>query len=166
MSEIGEVVCAAALEDTENNFLSSSANRASNRFSSWFNKRKHIASKNSSVILSNLVENEILANAKILYAKFKSERGKYKLEGSSELKKSWLTPTVFSEFEKIGGPEFCAWISEYVPSYMLEIDGNILNDVKFEGWKKMEENRWGVVLTRSQMVSTFFPGFHYLSMVY
>lgn len=153
ISEIGEVVCAAALEDTENNFLSSSANRASNRFASWFNKRKHIASKNSSVILSNLVENEILANAKILYAKFKSERGKYKLEGSSELKKSWLTPTAFSEFEKIGGPEFCAWISEYVPSYMLEIDGNILNDVKFEGWKKMEENRWGVVLTRSQMVS-------------
>lgn len=112
-----------------------------------------------------MVENEILANVKILYAKFNSERGKYKLEGSSEVKKSWLTSTAFSEFEKIGGPEFCAWISECVPSYMLEIDGNILNNVKFEGWKKLEENRWGVVLTHSQMVSTFFPGFHYLSMV-
>lgn len=153
ISEIGEVVCAAALEDTEKHFLSSSANRASNRFSSWFNKRKHIISKNSSVILYDLVENEILTKVKILHEKFNSERGKYKLEGGSELKKSWLTSIAFSELEKIGCPEFCAWISECVPAYMLEIDDNTLDNIKFEGWKKLEENRWGALLTHSQMVS-------------
>ncbi|KAH6773657.1 hypothetical protein C2S51_012061 [Perilla frutescens var. frutescens] len=153
ISEIGEVVCAAALENTEKHFLSSSANRASNRFSSWFNKRKHIISNNSSVILYDLVENEILANAKILHEKFNSERGKYKLEGGSELKKSWLSSIAFSELEKIGGPEFCAWISECVPSFVLEIDENLLNNVKFEGWNKLEDNRWDVALTHSQMVS-------------
>ncbi|XP_057764414.1 uncharacterized protein LOC130985447 [Salvia miltiorrhiza] len=152
ISEIGEVVCAAALENTEKHFLSSSANRASKRLSSWLKKRQHITSKNSSVVLYNLVENELLANAKTLHEKFNSERGKYKLK-DSQLKKSWLTSPAFSKLEKIGGPEFVAWISECVPSYMFEIDSNRLDNVKFEGWKTLEENRLAVVLTHAQMVS-------------
>lgn len=153
ISEIGEVVCAAALENTEKHFLPSSARRASKRFSSWLKKkRQHIASKNSSVVLYNLVEDEILANAKILLEKFNSERGKYKLKGGSQVKKSWLTSPGFSELEKIGGPEFCAWISECLPSYMFEIDSGRLENVKFEGGKTLEENRLGIALTHAQMV--------------
>lgn len=161
ISEIGEVVCAAALENTKKQFIPSSANRASKRLSSWFKKRQHITSKNSSVVLYNLVENEVLANAKTLHKKFNSERGKYKLKGS--LKKSWLTSPAFSELEKIGGPEFCDWISECVPSYMFEIDSGGLDNVKFEGWKTLEQNRLGVVLTHAQMVISFFPVFRCLS---
>ncbi|KAL1560291.1 hypothetical protein AAHA92_10519 [Salvia divinorum] len=130
ISEIGEVVCAAALENTEKHFLSSLANRASKRSSSWLKKRQHITSKNSAVVLYNLVENDVLANAKTLHKKFISERGKYNLKGSQS-KKSWLTSPAFSELEKFGGPEFCAWIR----------------------WKMLEENRLGVVLTHAQMVS-------------
>ncbi|XP_047974222.1 uncharacterized protein LOC125216524 [Salvia hispanica] len=152
ISEIGEVVCAAALENTGKHFLSNVANRASKRSSSWLEKRQHITSKNSAVTLYNLVENEVLANAKTLHKKFISERGKYNLKGS-QLKKSWLTSPAFSELEKIGGPEFCAWISECVPSYMFEIDSHGRDNVKFEGWKTLGENRLGVVVTHAQMVS-------------
>lgn len=157
ISEIGEVLCAAALENTEKHFLPSSARRASKRFLSWLTKeRQHITSKNSSVVLYNLVEDEILANVKILHGKFNSERGKYKLMGGSQMKKSWLTSPGFSELEKIGGPEFCAWISERLPSYMIEIDSDRLANVKFEGGKTLEENRLGIALTHAQMVINFF----------
>ncbi|KAL8468134.1 hypothetical protein ACS0TY_031389 [Phlomoides rotata] len=154
ISKIGEVICTAALENMERHFLHDPVNRASSRFLSLFNKRKHISSQDSSVVLYNFVEHEILANVKELLQKFKLEKGKYKLKGTN-LRKSWLMSPAFSKLEKIGGPEFCAWISECVPSYMLEIDANKLGDVKFEGWKKSDGNSWEVVLTHSQMVSLF-----------
>ncbi|KAI4296834.1 hypothetical protein L6164_036756 [Bauhinia variegata] len=53
---------------------------------------------------------------------------------------------------KIGGSDFSAWTSEYVPAYRLEINANRMGDTKFEGWKKSAENRWEVLLTHSQMV--------------
>lgn len=121
-------------------------------FISWFNKHKPISSRNSSVVLYNLLEHEILANSSILLKKFNMGRGVHKLKGTN-LKNSWWPSPAFSKLEKIGGPEFCAWISECVPSYMLEIDANKLSDMKFEGWRKSEANRWEVVLTHSQMVS-------------
>lgn len=139
----------------ERHFHHDSVNRASSRFLSLFNKRKHISSKDSSVVLSNFFEHDILANAKVLLEKFKLVKGKYKIEGR-HLKKSWLISPGFSKLEKIGGSEFCAWISECVPSHMLEIDADKLGDVKFEGWKKSNGNRWEVVLTHSQMVISFF----------
>ncbi|KAI3456211.1 hypothetical protein Pfo_012874 [Paulownia fortunei] len=152
ISEIGEVVCVAALENTQRHFRHDSTKRVSNRYFSWFNKCKQISSRDSSVVLYNFLEHEILANAKILLEKFNLERGKSKLKGT-KLKNSWWTAPAFSKLEKIGGHEFCVWISECVPSYMLEIDANKLSDVKFEGWKKSEANRWEVVLTHSQMVT-------------
>lgn len=159
ISEIGEVVCAAALENTEKHFLSSFANITSKRFSTWLKKRQYITSRSSSVVLYNLVEDEILANAKILHERFNSERGTYKLKGGSKMKKSWLTSPGFTELEKMGGPEFCAWISECVPAYTFEIDSNRLENVKFEGGRILEENRLGVVLTHAQMVISFFLEF-------
>ncbi|XP_011096372.1 uncharacterized protein LOC105175586 isoform X2 [Sesamum indicum] len=152
ISEIGDVVCRAVLETTERHFLHDSTNRESIMFISWFNKHKPISSRNSSVVLYNLLEHEILANSSILLKKFNMGRGVHKLKGTN-LKNSWWPSPAFSKLEKIGGPEFCAWISECVPSYMLEIDANKLSDMKFEGWRKSEANRWEVVLTHSQMVS-------------
>ncbi|KAL3851360.1 hypothetical protein ACJIZ3_013242 [Penstemon smallii] len=89
----------------------------------------------------------------MLLEKFNLERGRYKLNKGTNLNSSWWMLPTFAKLEKIGGPEFCAWISECVPSYMLEIDASKLSDVKFEGWKKTKENSWEVVLTHSQMVS-------------
>lgn len=155
ISEIGEVACIAALENTGRHFLHDSKNIASSRLFNWFNKRKQISSRDSSVVLYDFLEHEILANTKKLLAKFNLERGKTKLK-VTKLKNRWWTSPAFSKLEKIGGPEFCAWISECVPSYMLQIDSNKLSDVKFEGWKKSEANRWEVVLTHTQMVIRFF----------
>ncbi|KAK6124390.1 hypothetical protein DH2020_041883 [Rehmannia glutinosa] len=152
ISEIGEVVCAAALEDTERHFLHDYTNRVSSMFFSRFNNQKKISSRESSVVLYNFLEHEIIANAKILLEKFNLERGKHKLKGT-KLKNRWWTSTAFSKLKKIGGPEFCVWISEFIPAYMLEIDSNKFSDMRFEGWKKSDANRWEVVLTHSQMVS-------------
>ncbi|PIN06038.1 hypothetical protein CDL12_21408 [Handroanthus impetiginosus] len=152
ISEIGEVVCLAAFENTERHFVHDSTYRASDRFFSWFNKRKQISSRDSSVVLYNFLEHEMLANVGMLLEKFNLERGKNELKGTKLRNSLWKSPT-FSKLERIGGPEFCAWISECVPSYMLEIDANKHGDMKFEGWKKSEENRWGVVLTHSQVVN-------------
>ncbi|KAK6149960.1 hypothetical protein DH2020_017485 [Rehmannia glutinosa] len=150
ISEIGEVVCAAALEDTERHFLHDYTNRVSSMFFSRFNNQKKISSRESSVVLYNFLEHEIIANAKILLEKFNLERGKHKLKGT-KLKNSWWTSTAFSKLKKIGGPEFCVWISEFIPAYMLEIDSNKFSDMRFEGWKKSDANRCEVVLTHSQM---------------
>ncbi|KAK4439997.1 hypothetical protein Salat_0334600 [Sesamum alatum] len=151
ISEIGDVVCRAVLETTEGHFFRDSTNRGF-MFINWFNKHRPISSRDSSVVLYNLLEHEILANARILLEKFNTGRGAHKLKGTN-LKNSWWASPAFSKLEKIGGPEFCAWISECVPSYMLEIDANKLSDLKLEGWRKSEANRWEVVLTHSQMVS-------------
>ena len=63
----------------------------------------------------------------------------------------WSHQTI-GKLEKIGGSDFSAWASEYVPAYRLEIDTKILGDSKIGGWKKSAENRWEVLLTHSQMV--------------
>ncbi|KAL0353035.1 UNVERIFIED_CONTAM: hypothetical protein Sangu_0884800 [Sesamum angustifolium] len=151
ISEIGDVVCRAVLETTERHFPRYSTNQESIMFINWFNKHKPISSRDSSVVLYNLLEHEILANARILLEKFNMGRGAHKVKGTN-LKNSWWLSPAFSKLEKIGGPEFCAWISECVPSYMLEIDANKLSDLKFEGWRKSEANKCEVVLTHSQMV--------------
>lgn len=151
ISVMAEVVCVAALEGTERHIIPYSVNSTSNWLRNMFNKRKHISSSDSSVVLYNLLEHEIIANARTLLEKFNLEQGKDKFKGR-KLKNSWWTSTAFSKLEKIGGPEFCSWISEWVPSYILEIDADKLTDAKFEGWKKSEANRWEVVLTHSQMV--------------
>lgn len=61
-------------------------------------------------------------------------------------------PFGYAELEKIGGPEFSAWTSEYVPAYRLQIDTDRLRNITFKGWKNSAQNRWEVLLTHSQMV--------------
>ncbi|KAL6546558.1 hypothetical protein OROMI_022279 [Orobanche minor] len=151
VSAIAEVVCVAAFEDTERHFRRDSMSRASSRIFRWFNKHKQISSKDCSVVMYNILEHEILANAKILLERFNLGRGKHLLKGK-KLKNGWWMSTAFSNLEKIGGPEFCVWISEFVPSYILKIDSSKFSDVEFEGWEKSDANRWEVLLTHSQMV--------------
>ncbi|XP_051126356.1 uncharacterized protein LOC127248170 isoform X1 [Andrographis paniculata] len=151
ISAVAEVVCTAALESTKRNFFHESSMNMANRLFSLSKRHKHISSRDSSVVLYNLLDHEIIANARTLLKKFSSERGKVKLR-KRKLKNSWWTSSTFLRLQKIGGPEFCSWISEWVPSYLLEIDANKLSGVKFEGWKRTKENRWEIVLTHSQMV--------------
>lgn len=97
------------------------------------------------------MECEIVANANILLQKFSSERANYRPREGRWMY-NWLTSTAYSKLEQTGGPEFIAWLSEYVPTYKLQIDAEKLGNVKFEGWKKTETNTWEVFLTHSQMV--------------
>ncbi|XP_073156383.1 uncharacterized protein [Henckelia pumila] len=152
ISVIAEVICLSALENTERNFLRDMTHRASNKLFDWFNKSKQMSSRDSSVILYNLLDHHVLANAKILLEKFNLERSSYELK-ETKLKKSCWRSLAFSKLEKIGGPEFCSWISECVPSYILKIDANKFSNVKFDGWNKSEANELEVFLTHSQLVS-------------
>ncbi|XP_022850910.1 uncharacterized protein LOC111372749 isoform X2 [Olea europaea var. sylvestris] len=150
-SAIAEVICLASLESTERNFYHYSTSSAPNKFFHWFSKPKQTVSQDSTVVLYNLLEHEVLANAKVLLEKFSAERAKYMLK-EMKFKNSLLASPAYAELEKMGGSEFGAWISEYVPSYRLEIDVGKLRDVKFKGWSKSAKKVWEVILTHSQMV--------------
>lgn len=152
---LAEVVCLAALESTEGHSLNDSLGRVSNNLFRLFHKPKRILSKDSSVILYKLLEDEILGNAKSLLEKFGSEKRNHNSMATNSIYKWWAT-SVYTKLEKIGGPDFAAWVSEYVPAYRLQIDGDKLENVKFEGWKKSANNWWEVLLTHSQMVLLSF----------
>lgn len=108
-------------------------------------------SKDSSVILYNLLEHEVIANAATLLERFRLEIGKYKPK-EAKWKSNWLASSAYLKLERIGGPEFAAWVSEYVPSYGLQINTDKFSNVKLEGWEELDTNMCWVVLTHSQMV--------------
>lgn len=147
------------LESVERHFYGHSFNRASTKFFQWFHKPKRFVSKDSSVILHTL-ENEILANVNILLENFSSERAKFK----GNTKNSWWTLSSYSELEKIGGPEFTAWISECIPLYRLQIDTGKFKDVNLEGGNLSAANIWEILLTHSQMVH-YFSYFHGVAII-
>ncbi|RVW95919.1 hypothetical protein CK203_025721 [Vitis vinifera] len=147
-----EVICISALQTTERHFLNNLLGQTSNNFFKWFHKPKSVASKDSSVIMYELFEDEIVENAKNLLENFNSMKANYKCI-ETKTKYHWWTSSAISKLEKIGGPEFSTWTSEYIPAYRLQIDPDKLKSVKFEGWKRSAENRWEVLLTHSQMVA-------------
>ncbi|XP_059282513.1 uncharacterized protein LOC132036246 isoform X2 [Lycium ferocissimum] len=151
ISVIAEVICLSALESTKRHLLSETPGGATKKFFPWFHKHKSVVSKDSSVTLYNLLEYEIVANANILLQKFSLERVNYRPREGRWIS-NWLSSTAYSKLEQIGGPEFIAWLSEYVPAYKLQIDAEKLGNVKFEGWKKSATSTWEVLLTHSQMV--------------
>ncbi|KAJ4703564.1 Deneddylase ORF24 [Melia azedarach] len=151
ISMLSEVVCMSALQTTERHFLDNLLGETSSKFFLWFQRLKKIVSKDSSVIVYKLFEDEIVRNAKSLLETFNSMKDSVKPVKTIP-KHLWWTPSAHSKLEKIGGPEFSAWTSEYVPAYRLEIDASRLEGVKFEGWRKSAENRWEILLTHSQMV--------------
>ncbi|CAK9184067.1 unnamed protein product [Ilex paraguariensis] len=150
ISVLAEVVCLFALESTERLFLKKSSGRSNNLFN-WFDKPKRIVSKDSSVSLYKLLEDEVVANARSLLENFNLEKADYN-PVEAKWKHNWWITSVHSKLEKIGGPEFSAWTSEYIPAYRLQIDSNRLDNANVEGWKRCAENRWEVLLTHSQMV--------------
>ncbi|XAR59196.1 hypothetical protein NMG60_11014900 [Bertholletia excelsa] len=151
ISLLGDVVCHTALESTERDFLHNSRGRPSNNYIHWLQKHKRIASRDSSIAVHKLFEDEIVANAKDLLETYISKKANYK-PVRTNLKSSWWTLSAYSKMEMIGGAEFSTWISEYAPAYQLEIDTNKIHNVKLEGWKQSSKSRWEVLLTHSQMV--------------
>ncbi|PHT30241.1 hypothetical protein CQW23_30170 [Capsicum baccatum] len=75
---------------------------------------------------------------------------------------NWLTSNAYSKLEQTGGPEFIAWLSEYVPAYKLQIDADKLGNVKFDRWKETATNKWEVFLIHSQMVTPCSLNFCFL----
>lgn len=125
--------------------------KASSGIFRWFQKPERIVSKDSAVVIYKLFEDEIVENAKSLLENFKSTKKNFR-RIKMRNKYSWWTLVAHSKLEKIGGPNFSAWTSEYVPAYRLQIDADKVRDVKLEGWRSSAENRWEVLLTHSQMV--------------
>lgn len=155
ISVLAEVVCSSALESTEKQFLEDYVGKTSSDLLRWFRKPKRTVSEDSSVVIYKLFEDEIVENAKSLLDLFNSTKGSFK-PVKTKSKNYWWTPTALSKLEKIGGPEFSSWTSEYVPAYRLEIDASQHENVKFEGWRKSVENKCEVLLTHSQMVRFSF----------
>ncbi|KAK8503997.1 hypothetical protein V6N13_092774 [Hibiscus sabdariffa] len=151
ISVLGEVVCISALQSTEKHFLEHLLGKTPSNFFGWFRKSKRIISKDSSVVLYNVFEDEIVQNAKSLLDSFNSSKESFKAM-DLRWKNYWWSQPLQSKLEKIGGRLFSAWTSEFVPAYRLEIDANALKDVKFEGWRESDWNKWQVLLTHSQMV--------------
>ncbi|XP_015576889.2 uncharacterized protein LOC8259167 isoform X1 [Ricinus communis] len=148
ISVLAEAIYIAALQNTESNFLYDFMGETSGGVFRWFQKPKSIASQDSSVVIYKLFEDEIAGNAKKLLEDFNLSKDKgIKLRQ----KYKWWTPVALSKLETIGGSDFSAWVSEYVPAYRLQIDADIVKDAKMEGWRRFGDNRWEVLLTHSQM---------------
>lgn len=154
ISMLAEVVCTSALQSTEQLVLGNGHGESLNTISQWFRKPRRFSSKDSSVILWKLFEHEMVENATILLEQFSASKGKILLRKSGSMFFGW-TQAVQSKLEKIGGPDFCAWLSEYVPAYRLQIDTEKLQDLKLDGWRQLEGNMQEVLLTHSQMVPFF-----------
>uniref|UniRef100_A0A2P2IWY7 Uncharacterized protein n=1 Tax=Rhizophora mucronata TaxID=61149 RepID=A0A2P2IWY7_RHIMU len=151
ISMLAEAICNAALRNTEAHYLDKYMGKSVDSSFNWFQRPRKIASTDHSVTIYKLVEDEIIENAKSLLENFnltKQDHGGIKLKQNY----NWWPSLVCSKLEKIGGPEFRTWTSEYVPAYRLQIDAAKFKDVKFDGWKKTAENRWEIFLTHSQMV--------------
>lgn len=155
ISALAEAVCISALHITERNFLHNYLGKASSSLFHWFRKPRRIVSTDSSVIIYKIFEDEIIENAKVLLEDFNLTKERFEPQRNKHMYYSW-TPSAHSKLENIGGPDFSAWTSEYIPAYRLQIDADRLKDVKFKGWRKSAQNVWEVLLTHSQMVLSRF----------
>ncbi|CAF1709630.1 BnaC03g58750D [Brassica napus] len=151
ISVIAEVICISALQNTEKHFLDDYMGKANFPFFKWLTKHRKIASRDSSVVLHKVFDDELNENANQLLEYFQSSKENFKVSDARQ-RSRWWNLSASSKLEKIGGAGFSSWASEYLPAYRLEIDSNILGDVKLEGWRKSSENKWEVLLTHSQMV--------------
>ncbi|XP_044461823.1 uncharacterized protein LOC123193100 isoform X2 [Mangifera indica] len=151
ISMFAEVVCISALQSTERQFLNKFWGTTSGNFFHWFRKPKKIVSKDSSVVIYKLFEDETIGSAKSLLETFKSMKENVN-PVKVRSKYNWWSPSAYSKLEKIGGQDFIAWTSEYVPAYRLQIDASRFKDVKFDGWRNSAESKWEILLTHTQMV--------------
>ncbi|KAF4388814.1 hypothetical protein F8388_018993 [Cannabis sativa] len=150
ISVLAEAVCMSALQSTERNFLDSYLGGSASNLFNWLQKPSQVVSKDSSVKITKLFEDEIVENAKSLLENYHSTKGQFK-PGRNKSKNNWWKPSVHSKLEKIGGRQFIAWTIEHIPAYKIQIDADRHKEVKFDGWRKSSDNRWEVLLTHSQM---------------
>ncbi|XP_008439794.1 uncharacterized protein LOC103484484 isoform X1 [Cucumis melo] len=150
ISVLAETVCMCALQNTEGKFVNGTSSGTSTRLFGWFRKSTIVASEDSSVVIHKLFDNEV-ADPKSLLQKFNSNKESWKHRNFKSMNYWWM-PSELTKLEKFGGSEFCAWVSEHVPAYRLQIDAHQFNDIKLGGWREFVENRWEVLLTHSQMV--------------
>ncbi|KAG9446843.1 hypothetical protein H6P81_012971 [Aristolochia fimbriata] len=151
LSVLAEAVCSCVLESIKEEFLKES--KSLNNFFSWPETPRRIVSSDSSVCIYTMSENDKVKNAKKLVGDFNSLQWRYgHKERKQNSKVDWWLPPARSRFHKIGGTEFTVWANEHVPSYKLQFDSSNFEDVKFEGWNKLPNNRWEVLLTHMQMV--------------
>ncbi|KAL1204586.1 hypothetical protein V5N11_008628 [Cardamine amara subsp. amara] len=149
ISVIAEVICISALQSTEKHFLDDYLGKAKFPFMKWLAKHRRIASRDGSVVLHKVFDDEQNTNHLLEY--YQSKKENFKLADTRQ-RSRWWNMSANSKLEKIGGPGFSHWASEYLPAYRLEIDTTILADLKLEGWRKSSENKWEVLLSHSQMV--------------
>ncbi|CAM8893688.1 hypothetical protein QQ045_025559 [Rhodiola kirilowii] len=151
ISALAEVICKFALENTKKSFVESTMGKSLNSFLPWFWKSERIVSRDNTVVLFKLNDYAISQNAKKLLETFNMAKGEYTPVGR-KVNVFWAKSSLHAELEKIGGPEFSSWVSEYIPAYKLQIDTDGLNDVNLDSWKRLKGNTWEVVLTHSQMI--------------
>ncbi|XP_028780338.1 uncharacterized protein LOC114736623 isoform X2 [Neltuma alba] len=151
VSILAEVVCISSLQDTKRQFADNIWGGNSSTLFRLFRKSERIVSKDSSVVIYKLFEDEIVENARSLLDNYNSMKHMF-MPVKTKPRHHWWNPSCYTKLEKIGGSDFSAWTSEYVPAYRLEIDAKRMGNAKFEGWKKCADNKWEVHLTHSQMI--------------
>lgn len=157
ISVIAEVICISALQSTEKHFLDDYLGKAKFPFFKWLKKHERVASRDCSVVLHKVFDDEFNENSSQLLEYFQSRKENFEVADTRQ-RSRWWNLSANSKLEKLGGPGFSNWASEYLPAYRLEVDTTVLGDLKLEGWRKSSENKWEVLLTHSQMVSSFaFP---------
>ncbi|KAI9120973.1 hypothetical protein K1719_008006 [Acacia pycnantha] len=150
VSMLAEVVCISFLQDTKRQFADNAWGNSNTLFG-WFQKSERIVSKDSSVVIYKLLEDEIVENARSMLDNYNLMKNSFRLV-KTKPRHHWWNPSCNAKLEEVGGSDFSAWTSEYVPAYRLEIDAKGMGNAKFEGWKKCADNRWEVHLTHSQMI--------------
>lgn len=151
---IAEVICISALQSTEKHFLDGYLGKAKFPFFKWLKKHKRVASRDCSVVLHKVFDDELNENSSQLLEYFQSRKENFEIADTSQ-RSRWWNLSANCKLEKLGGPGFSNWASEFLPAYRLEVDTKILGDLKLQGWRKSSENKWEVLLTHSQMVYNY-----------
>nr|XP_010904888.1 uncharacterized protein LOC105032205 isoform X3 [Elaeis guineensis] len=151
LSSLAEAICSCVLQDTERNYHGHASDLRSNNLFDWLQKPRHNCSVDSSICIYRISECEIVGNARKHVDKFNPVKEK-SLDRERKMKHRWWAPPSYSRLVKYGGPGFSDWTSEFIPAYRLQIDSHTFKDTKLEGWQKLAENRWEVLLTHFQMV--------------
>ncbi|CAD6248478.1 unnamed protein product [Miscanthus lutarioriparius] len=143
LSSLAEAIFSCVIEDARKNHFGG--------IGSLFQKRQLNCSLDSSVCIHRISEAEIVKNAKRCLETFSLMKSSHEVH---KTKNGWWPPPNYESLVKIGGPELVLWTNEYIPTYKLQINANILenSNLEGEGLYELESNRREVLLTHSQLV--------------
>ncbi|XP_042462530.1 uncharacterized protein LOC122046085 [Zingiber officinale] len=150
LSVLAETICSFALNETERRCSGKvDSSRLMSMFS-WLQKPHGKYSADSSMCVYKIAERGIVMNAMSQVDKFSSIKGIcYTARKPGH---SWWVAPNYPRLEKAGGPGLSYWTNEFVPAYRVQISADIFKDAKLEGWHKVANNWWEVLLTHYQMV--------------